>query len=163
VFPPIGAILRKVLGKHSPLPYLRRVREPRSTLALVPGARCKRGLLSLLGRRDARHQALAGFPGNDWLAGVTNPPHVHDRAFLVRWLTQVPGQVVELTCHPGLLDQTLVGRDCTTRDGQLQRRVCEYDLLRRASFREACRAAGFTLVSVAELANQRATGQTHAA
>jgi predicted glycoside hydrolase/deacetylase ChbG (UPF0249 family) len=163
VFPLIGTILRQILAKHQPLPYLRCIREPWRMLPRVPGARCKRALLTALGRREARRQVLAGFPGNDWLAGITNPPCVHDPDFLTRWLTLIPAPVVELTCHPGHLDQTLVGRDCTATDGQLQRRVGEFHLLRRASFREACLRAGFTLVSASELTSLRATGQTHAA
>jgi predicted glycoside hydrolase/deacetylase ChbG (UPF0249 family) len=163
VFPPIGAILRQILGKHQPLPYLRCIREPWSMLVRIPGARCKRALLTALGRREARRQLLAGFPGNDWLAGITNPPCVHDLEFLARWLSQIPGQVVELTCHPGHLDQTLVGRDCTATDGHLQRRVSEFHLLRRASFREVCQQAGFTLVSASEFMRLRGTEQTHAA
>jgi predicted glycoside hydrolase/deacetylase ChbG (UPF0249 family) len=163
VFPPLGGILRQVLSKHQPLPFLRRVREPWGMLARVPGARGKRTLLSALGRREARHQAQAGFPGNDWLAGITNPSCVHDPEFLTRWLTQIPGQVIELTCHPGHLDQTLLGRDCTAHDGQLQRRVGELRLLRHAGFREACLQAGFTLISATDLTTLRATEQTHAA
>jgi predicted glycoside hydrolase/deacetylase ChbG (UPF0249 family) len=151
VFPPVGGILRNVLRQQRPLPYLRRVREPWSVLARVPGARGKRGFLSLLGRLDARRQCRAGFPGNDWLAGVTDPPHVADPAYLSRWLTRVPGRVVELTCHPGHLDTTLIGRDCSASDGLLLRRVRELHLLRHASFPATCRQAGFSLLTPADL------------
>src|SRR5207245_11671137 len=97
-------------------------------------------------------QAREGLPGNDWLTGVTDPPHVHDPRFLVRWLTSVPGRIVELTCHPGYHDHTLVGRDCTTDDGQQQRRVREFELLRHSSFFDACRQAGLHLVAPTEFA-----------
>jgi hypothetical protein len=63
----------------------------------------------------------------------------------------MPGRVVELTCHPGYLDMTLVGRDCTPDDGQVQRRIHELDLLKHPSFRTACRRAGFTLVAPSQL------------
>jgi predicted glycoside hydrolase/deacetylase ChbG (UPF0249 family) len=151
VFPPVGAILLEVLGGRRRPPYLRRVREPIGMLAKIPGARAKRTFLSLLGRRDARLQERAGYPGNDWLAGVTDPPHVADPDFLVRWLTNIPGDVVELTCHPGYHDMSLVGRDCIEGDGQLGRRVCELKLLRDDRFLEACRRVGLTLVAPADL------------
>jgi hypothetical protein len=119
--------------------------------AKIPGARAKRAFLTFLGRREARLQERAGYPGNDWLAGVTDPPHVTDPEFLVRWLTKIPGDVIELTCHPGYHDKSLVGRDCIEGDGQLARRVCELKLLRDESFPEACRRAGLTLVAPANL------------
>jgi predicted glycoside hydrolase/deacetylase ChbG (UPF0249 family) len=151
IFEPVGAVLRDLLARQAVRPYVRRVREPWHTLVCVPGARGKRTFLSALGRRDARRQARAGLPGNDWLAGVTDPECVTDERFLVRWLRRMPGRVVELTCHPGFLDPTLLGRDCTPGDGQLQRRVCELDLLQQPSFRDACRRAGLTLAAPAEL------------
>src|SRR5207245_4026087 len=108
VFPRVGVVLRRILGRTSPLPYLRRVREPWYTIARVPGARAKRVFLSLLGRQQARRQQRQGFAGNDWLAGITDPFWVADPAFLLRWLSLIPGTVVELTCHPGYLDMTLI-------------------------------------------------------
>jgi len=163
VFPQIGAILRRILCRASPLPYLRCVREPWHTLACVPGGRVKRTLLSLLGRHQARRQRQRDFPGNDWLAGITDPPCVADPAFLARWLNHMPGTVVELTCHPGYLDMTLIGRDCTPDDGQLQRRIHELHLLRQPSFREACDRAGFTLVAPSELTKLQRYAVAHAA
>ena len=163
VFPPIGAILCGVLQRHRPLPYLRRVREPWRILVQVPGARLKRFVLSTLGGRNAHQQSQQGIPGNDWLAGITDPPCVSDPEFFARWLTRIPGQVVELTCHPGYLDTTLIGRDCTATDGQLQRRVRELHLLRQPSFEDACRQAGFTLASPAELRKLQAEGRAEAA
>jgi predicted glycoside hydrolase/deacetylase ChbG (UPF0249 family) len=151
IFEPIGSILRNLLARQPIRPYVRRVRESWHTLVGVPGARAKRAFLSALGRRDASRQVRAGFPGNDWLAGVTDPPYVADSRFLVRWLRRMPGWVVELTCHPGFLDTTLLGRDCTPGDGQMQRRVCELDLLQQDSFRITCRQAGFTLTTPAEM------------
>jgi predicted glycoside hydrolase/deacetylase ChbG (UPF0249 family) len=163
VFAPVGDILTELLARRPPLPYVRRVREPWSLLLRVPGARCKRLLLSLLGRGNAVRQELAGLAGNDWLAGITDPPCVADPEFLARWLTQAPGRVVELTCHPGYHDATLVGRDCTRDDGQQQRRVREMELLRQANYLEACRRAGFQLVSPSELRGQPNCGLARAA
>jgi predicted glycoside hydrolase/deacetylase ChbG (UPF0249 family) len=163
LFGPVGPALLRVLARREPLPYVRRVREPWRMLKQVPGARLKRAFLSLLGRRDARRQERAGFPGNHWLAGITDPPCVADPDFLVRWLTRVPGEVVELACHPGHWDTSLVGRDCAADDGRLQRRVHEYELLQQASFPQACYRAGFTRVSPTELINLKRRRQTEAA
>ena len=99
----------------------------------------------------SRLQAAHGFAGNDWLAGITKPEFVQDPEFFVRWLRAMPGDVVELMCHPGRLDPTLVGRDCTENDGLLQQRVNELRWLRSPVFLEAVQAAGFRLVAPAEI------------
>src|SRR5439155_602010 len=91
VFSPVGQLLQDVLAVQHPLPYVRRVREPWRLLASVPGARFKRAVLSGWGRGDARRLRRQGFPGNHWLAGVTDPPFVKDPAFFTRWLSRVPG------------------------------------------------------------------------
>jgi predicted glycoside hydrolase/deacetylase ChbG (UPF0249 family) len=152
LFGSVGGVIRALLSRQRPLPYLRRVREPWGMLARIPGARWKRAFLSLMGRREGRHQDQLGFPGNDWLAGITDPPCVQDPAFLSRWLSRVPGKVVELACHPGYWDPTPIGRDCTATDGQVQRRVCEFNLLRESSFPQACQEAGFRRVAPSQLA-----------
>jgi chitin disaccharide deacetylase len=146
VFPPIGSILGALLASERPLAYLRRVQEPKQTLCRVPGARPKRLLLTCLGRREASAQAKLGFPGNDWLIGITNPNCVGDPKFLGRWLASVPGKAVELTCHPGYLDASLVGRDCSRRDAQLFRRPHEFNRLRDPGFSRALAQARFELV-----------------
>lgn len=163
VFPPIGSILCGIFDPSQPLPYIRRIREPWSMLLRIPGARRKRLVLSLLGRRNARRQMTAGFPGNDWLAGITDPSWVADPEFFVRWLSQMPGRLVELTCHPGLLDPILIGRDCTAADGQVPRRFREWHLLQQADFEEAVRRAGFVLVSPSEWLKLRGRGLPDAA
>ncbi|HEY7424331.1 MAG TPA: ChbG/HpnK family deacetylase [Gemmataceae bacterium] len=164
LFHPVGAILRKVLKERgAPLPYLRRIQEPWSMLLRIPGARKKRTFLTLLGRMEARHQVQDGFPGNDCLAGITDPSWVHDPEFFARWLAQVPGRTVELACHPGHRDPTLIGRDCTEDDGLVQRRVDELRLLQQPNFREAWRRAGFTPVTPSELLARRAGRLAHAA
>ncbi len=150
VFPAIGAALREALSQCCSLPYLRRVREPWVTLAQVHGARAKRAFLSYWGRREARRQAASGFPGNDWLVGVTDPPHVHDPRFFSRWIATAPGQLVELTCHPGLFDPTLLGRDAEVGDGNLERRVQELELLSRGDFFDVAAQSAFRLVRPSE-------------
>jgi hypothetical protein len=151
LFRPVGDILHDILRRQRPLPYVRRIRERWRMLLRVPGARLKRSVLSSLGRRDAGLQQRCGFPGNDWLAGITDPPYVADPNFLVRWLEHIPGDVVELACHPGYDDQTLIGRDSTGSDGLVERRVHELQLLRLPSYRHACARAGFELIAPAQL------------
>ena len=130
LFSPIGEILLAILSELRVRPYVRRVQEPFELLRHLPGARVKRALLGWLGRRLSRIQESNGFPGNDWLAGITKPECVLDPHFFVNWLTAAPGQVVELMCHPGRLDGTLVGRDCTSTDGLMDQRVNELRWLR---------------------------------
>jgi len=152
IFSIVGAALRAVLDRQTPRPYLRRVRETWRTLLRVPGARAKRLFLNQLGRPESRRQARAGYPGADSLIGITDPAFVSDPLFFSRWLAKAPGRFVELTCHPGHLDATLVGRDGSFEDGQIHRRQREWDLLRLQAFRAAARDARFILARPSQIA-----------
>jgi chitin disaccharide deacetylase len=146
LFPPCDRALYQVLDAAGTRPYLRRVVEPVRTLVRVPGARLKRFVLTTLGRRAAHELS-----GCDWLAGITNPECTADGRFWSRWLEHLPRRgSVELCCHPGYLDPTLVGRDCETGDG-VTRRPREMDLLRQPGFRKAVERAGFRVVRPSEL------------
>lgn len=136
VFSPIAAVLRELLCRQSPRPYVRRVREPARLLWSVPEARLKRTLLAWQGSRPARGLDRHGFPGNTHLAGLS-----------VEWLQRVPGAVVEVVCHPGHYDATLLGRDSPGGVVALKRRVQELELLQHPGFRQRCNAAGFTLTA----------------
>ncbi|MSQ96549.1 MAG: ChbG/HpnK family deacetylase [Gemmataceae bacterium] len=155
LFSPLGEILFNILSELSVRPYMRRIQEPWSVIRDLPGARLKRCCLGWLGRRLSRIQEAHGFPGNDWLAGIAKPEDVLDPDFFVGWLEAMPGQVVELMCHPGRLDPTLVGRDCTDSDGLLQQRVNELRWLRDGSFLEAAEDAGFKLISPSDFLQRR--------
>jgi len=163
VFPPVGTILLDILARQGPRPYFRRLIEPFSLLRTIPGARLKRLVLGSLGRRLAVWQDRAGFPGNDCFAGLTDPRWVRDPLFLSRWLRAASGCVVEWMCHPGYLDTTLLGRDCTAHDGQLQRRVDEMTLLAAPRFTEVCREVGFNVLAPHELTELLGKGLCHAA
>jgi predicted glycoside hydrolase/deacetylase ChbG (UPF0249 family) len=155
VFAPVDEVLMRVLEERGCQPYLRRVREPWGLLWHVPGARVKRGWLNALGRRSARRQDAHDFPGNDWLIGITDPKWVKDPQFFLRLLRTAPGEHVELMCHPGYQDPSLLGRDCRLGDGLLQRRVDELLLLNKASFHQAVQDAGFTLATPSQLSRTR--------
>lgn len=140
IFEPVTTALLNVLKYQTVRPHLRRVVESRRTLWNVKGARLKRLLLSRFGRR-----MRCDLSGNDALLGITDPPFVHDADFFANWLAQARGEFLELTCHPGHLDATLVGRDGSFADGQLHRRAAEYQRLREPAFLEA--VSRFQLVS----------------
>jgi chitin disaccharide deacetylase len=153
VFGPVQRALARVLEGQDPVPFVRRVVESRATLLGVPGGRLKRFLLTRLGRRRPMD-----FPGNDELIGVTDPPFVHGPRFFVDWLARSAGTVVELTCHPGHFDRTLVGRDGTLDDGQIHRRSVEYERLIDPSFLAALRDARFLSSDAERVARRAAFG-----
>jgi predicted glycoside hydrolase/deacetylase ChbG (UPF0249 family) len=159
-FAPIGDILADLLSGRRPLPYVRRVCEPWSMLARIPGARVKRAFLSFMGWRAARVLDRLGFPGNDALAGITDPACVAKPDYLVRWLARIPGRTIELACHPGYLDLSLVGRDCGRDDGLLQRRVDELQRLQEPGFAAVCREAGLSPVSPHDLLQGQVKGDS---
>ncbi len=146
IFRPVGDVLLKLLGEQTPRPFVRRVTEPLHTLARVPGVRLKRCVLNWLGRGAAKRQARAGFPGNDALLGITDPPFVNAPDFFARWLREARGDVCELMVHPGYADDTLGDRDGPANANQAGRRVREMELLSDRAFRQAVEAAGFELV-----------------
>jgi predicted glycoside hydrolase/deacetylase ChbG (UPF0249 family) len=152
LFHPVGAILRALLRPLTPRPWLRRVHEPWRLLPRLGGARIKRVGLSLLGRRAARMQERAGFPGSDALAGIGSP--CADPAFFTRRLARTPGTVVELMCHPGWTDPTLAGRDDSAGQHP-DPRVGERRALAAPDFSQAYRRAGFRLARPAELLTAR--------
>ena len=152
LFGPVGGALLDVLRDQVPRPFLRRVHEPATMLWRIPGAKTKRAVLSYRGGRLARRSERLGFPGCDVLCGITDPEYTADEAFYARWLRLVPGATVELACHPGYRDETLIGRDCATDGAGVMRRVHELHLLRAPSFAAACHTAGFRLLAPGELA-----------
>lgn len=151
LFKPVGAVLLDLLSELHVKPYVRRVQEPWSLIATLGGARIKRTFLNHMGRRTSQMQVQRGFPGNDWLAGIANPRDVADPQFFLRWLRAMPGDIVELMCHPGLHDPTLVGRDCTESDGMLEQRVNEMRWLFDPTFLETVQEVGFQLTAPSEL------------
>src|SRR5439155_14938447 len=159
LFGPVGDVLLEVLRDQVPTPFVRRVREPIAMLWRIPGAKVKRAVLSYRGAKLARRSERLGFPGCDTLCGITDPDCTADEAFYARWLRLVPGETVELACHPGYRDETLIGRDCRTGGSGVTRRVNELHLLRAPSFAAACHGAGFRLLAPGELVHSAAMSQ----
>jgi len=151
LFGPVGGTLLELLHDQVPKPFVRRVREPAAMLWRIPGAKMKRAVLSYRGARLARQSERLGFPGCEVLCGITDPACTADEAFYSRWLRLVPGETVELACHPGYRDETLIGRDVETDGAGVMRRVHELHLLRAPSFAAACHAAGLRLLAPGEL------------
>lgn len=154
IFPLLNKALMKVLANDQPKPYVRRVIESWQTLVHIPGARLKRLGLSMFSLFSVSELNRCGIPGNQWLIGVRDAASVSDPSFLLRWLKVVPGRVVELTCHPGYFDKSLIGRDCSANDGWLKSRVQELNLLSEPRFLEMCHEQGFELVSHAQFLSQ---------
>lgn len=163
IFPLVRTALREVLARQGSMPYVRRLGEPASTLWRIPGARFKRLCLSTLGRWTSWRLRTDGLPANDWLAGITDPPWVKNPDYFASWLGAVPGTVVELMVHPGYHDETLLGRDCSREDGQVERRVDELNLLLQPAFRDACRQARFQLATAAQVLGAQARAGCRAA
>lgn len=151
IFGPVRRILMELMQHQYPKPYLRRVQEPWRTLWSVPGIRFKRWLLSSIGHQSAIEQSNAGYPGAEWLLGITDPHFVEANNFFACWLDVTPGEVVELMCHPGHDDVTLLGRDATPTNGQRERRVHEWYRLVSEGYQQALHANGFEMVSAGEL------------
>jgi predicted glycoside hydrolase/deacetylase ChbG (UPF0249 family) len=118
-----------------------------ASLMRVPGARPKRAILSAFGQIAGQRSKADGFPHCPQFAGLTDPPYVADQRFFVRWLRAIPGERVELMCHPGYRDETLIGRDCAADNEFVARRVHELALLRAPEFLAAVKDAGFRLTA----------------
>lgn len=151
LFSPVAQALFDILRQHKEKPYLRRVVEYLRPLSLVPGARLKRTFLSVLGRRTAQQASRLGLPGCDQLLGVTDHHCVADQQFWTKWLGAISRRGhVEICCHPGYTDPTLLHRDCDAGDGLL-RRPRETDLLRMPHFRQAVQCAGLKVIRPSQL------------
>jgi chitin disaccharide deacetylase len=146
IFPPIRDVLLRMLCELPYRPFVRRVGESWWTLLSVRGARVKRFVLDRVGRRSTQVQSELGFPGGEQLIGITDPQFVRDERFLQRWVRRASGEFVELTCHPGFRDTTLLGRDATETDGHLERRVNEWDRLRDERFLKMVQQQGWQLI-----------------
>jgi hypothetical protein len=163
LFQPIADVLFELLDKCPKPVYCRAVREPLGLLRSVAGARLKRAILNFFGRHRARRFERAGFPGAAWLAGLSNTADSSRADYFSRWLQSMPGQAVELMCHPGYLDPTLGGRDGTSEGGSQPWRVEECRRLSDPTFADACDRAGFARIQPKEWLSRKGRELSHAA
>ena len=78
------------------------------------------------------------------MAGITDPPNVAIKQFFIRWLQASRASSVELMCHPGYRDETLIGTIVLPMMSALHA-AHEINLLRAADFSTAALRAGFRL------------------
>jgi len=156
IFSPVGEALIEILANQSgPKPYLRRVAEEHRVIFGIRGARIKRTVLNSFGRRMSRKAAERGLHSADWLVGVTDPPITADPEFYTRWLKKVRGDVVEIGCHPGYIDETLLVRDVPGKPHDLSRRENELNMMLSQEFLQAIDAAHFRIAPVDEFQPER--------
>lgn len=154
LFPPLDRILHTILKEGGAPVYLRNVVEPWSLWRRVPGARFKRLVLNLLGRRSMALAQAQGFHGAEHLLGITDHRSVQAADFFTRWLSAVPGNCAELMCHPGYRDETLRRRDLWFAE-----RPQELELLRGEHFATICAEQGWTLTPPSRIVALRGCGQ----
>ena len=150
-----STLIDLLANQKGPKPYLRRVQEQKGLILGIPGARIKRGFLSHFGKKAAKAAEAKGLPGAEWLIGVTDPPCTADEKFWTRWLRKVRGDFVELGCHPGYSDKTLLIRDVPGKKYDLIRREHEMRLLLRDDFTQAMEETGFEMVPPADYQSLR--------
>lgn len=135
----------RILAEIQPNPWVRRVVEPVTTNRSPKGLALKRRFLSHYGKKQARYLDQAGYPGAHYLAGIANPESLQDSLFFQRCIQETPGDTVELMCHPGHHDLTLVGRDVSRPGPGLDRRPLEWTMLQDRHFLDTVRALGMEI------------------
>lgn len=158
LFGPVRRAFMRVIADFPFKPYVRRVREPWMSLWQLPGGRLKRWYLGTVGRIQGKLLDEKGYPGAPWMIGLTDPVCLEDDSFFSRWLDEARGDQVELMCHPGHTDPTLVGRDSPPNDLRLFRRLAEYRLLSDGAFELSCQKNHFVRVRPQSLV-EKATPQ----
>lgn len=146
LFPPADRAILDLLTAEKQTPYFRHVCERWQELVGISGARIKRGILNLLGLRFARRTQALNMKGNRWLMGVTDPKETAKATYLSEWFSALAktGDCVELCCHPGYRDESLIGRDCDSGAG-LDRRTWELSLLQKDDFFHQVHGQGYRL------------------
>jgi predicted glycoside hydrolase/deacetylase ChbG (UPF0249 family) len=138
LLPPCDVALLDVFAAENCRPYLRRIVERPRSLANMSGERLKRTFLSLMGHRAARRASARNLPGCDWLVGISNRPHLD---FLSNCLSRLGDTgSVEIYCHPGYRDDSLIGRDGDA--ASCHRRPHELAFLRSPVFDDAIQKSG---------------------
>lgn len=146
LFAPCANALLMVLEQFGDAPYVRRVQESLRTLTFIRNSWLKRVLLTCFGKRNTSRLRTKHYPGCELLIGITDPEHVQNPHFWEQWFRHVGNhRTVEICCHPGYYDNSLLGRD-VDKPIDLDRRPSESLLLKSPHFREIYLQAGFQLV-----------------
>jgi hypothetical protein len=110
--PTIREALVEVIGRGVLPPITRTTIEPPGLRARVSSVRAKRVAVNSLGRRAARTFLAAGVWSNDFFFGMLGARDMRDDFPWRNYLKHLPSAgVIEWVVHPGLGDDTLIGRD----------------------------------------------------
>lgn len=156
IFPGISEIFLEILGSLGYRPWVRRVVESSETRRNIRSAATKRWFLCRYGERQSRFLDRNGYPGAQHLIGLANPGDLKSSRFFERWLESCDGSLIELMCHPGHRDDSLIGRDITRAGSALMRRVWEYQALSSGQFLKVVSDQGFEMARPSDFIGRRA-------
>lgn len=145
IFPGHSEVLLRVLEGLPVRPWVRRVVESQKTRQLMGGARLKRWFLCGYGNKQGKMLDKEGYPGARTMIGLTDPNCLKDDRFFEKCLQYGTGNVVELMCHPGYRDMSLVGRDVCGPGAGLDRRPWELAMLGNPFFANAVAVCNYRL------------------
>lgn len=110
--PTIRQALIDVIGRGNLPPMTRTTIEPRGMLARVASVRSKRLAANSMGKRARRAFEGKGIRSNDFFFGMLGAGDLRLQFPWRNYLENLPRDgIVEWVVHPGLADQTLLGRD----------------------------------------------------
>ena len=110
--PTIRQALVEVIASGSLPAITRTTIEPPGVFRQVPGVRLKRLAAGLIGQRSAHLFASHQIRSNDFFIGMLSPSGSNKAVHWQRFLDRLPSTgVVEWIVHPGLPDESLIGRD----------------------------------------------------
>jgi predicted glycoside hydrolase/deacetylase ChbG (UPF0249 family) len=110
--PTIRDALAEVIGRGILPPITRTTIEPPGNLRKVPGVRAKRFAAGYVGQRAAGLFAAHQIRANDFFIGMLAGRDLEQDFPWKRFLEHLPQSgIVEWIVHPGLPDETLIGRD----------------------------------------------------
>jgi hypothetical protein len=110
--PTIREALVEVIGRGLVPPITRTTAEPPGLLARVPSVRSKRMAAHLLGKSASRFFRAKGVWSNDFFFGMLSAGDLRKEFPWEDYLEHLRRDgVIEWVVHPGLADETLIGRD----------------------------------------------------
>jgi predicted glycoside hydrolase/deacetylase ChbG (UPF0249 family) len=146
ILAPFANILVQILESLPVKPWVRRVVESQKTINMISGARLKRWFLCSYGKVQAKALDYNKFPGAKTMIGLTDPYCLKNVRFFDECLQSGCGDIVELMCHPGYVDTSLIGRDVTEYGDGLTRRQWELGILGNPQFLNDAAACNYQIV-----------------